>query len=353
MADTITTSSFGWIDNQEVTLYTLINSRGMKVEVLNYGGIVKSVFVPDKNGDLGDVVLGFDDLDSYLEDDASFGAFVGRYANRITNAQFTLDGQTYYLAQNIGKNTLHGGRIGFAKKYWNAVTNQTEDGVSVTVYGRSVDGDESFPGNLDIKVHYLLNNDNELHIDYHAVTDKPTVINLTNHMYFNLRGQGQGDILDHLIQIYSNDVLEVNEDVVPTGIFRPVANTPLDFNNSTRIGDNIYNESYDLIKLARGYDHTFRLDPKDTLKTAANVVEPFSGRTLTVFTEEPALHLYCANQIDVPNGKNGHHYKHKSAFCLETQHFADSPNQPHFPSTRLDPGQVFTSKTVYRFGVVK
>ncbi len=344
-------SAFGKTrDGEPVDLHVLTNANGMEVAITNYGGRVVSVKVPDRSGKFADVVLGFDNLDGYLGNDPYFGALVGRYANRVANAHFTLDGRDYHLAQNDGMNSLHGGLKGFDKRVWRAKDASANGVPAIQLTYLSADGEEGYPGTLTVTVTYTLTAKNELRIDYLATTDKPTVLNLTNHSYFNLAGEGHGDILSHLVTIYADRFTPVDATLIPTGELASVAGTPLDFRTETAVGAHI-NADNEQIKLGRGYDHNFVLNRMGGgLYMAARVVEPASGRVMEVLTTQPGLQFYTGNFLDgTIHGKSGHVYGRRSAFCMETQHFPDSPNKPQFPSVVLNPGRRFTSTTVYRF----
>lgn len=344
-------SSFGKTkDGEPVDLYVLTNANGMEVAITNYGGTVVSVKVPDRIGKFADVVLGFDSLDGYLDNEPYFGALVGRYGNRIAMGRFTLDGHGYHLAQNDGKNSLHGGLKGFDKRVWSAKDASASSVPAVQLSYLSQDGEEGYPGNLSVTVTYTLTAKNELKIDYGATTDKDTVLNLTNHSYFNLAGEGHGDILSHLVTIHADRFTPVDGTLIPTGQLQNVAGTPLDFRTPAAIGARI-NADDEQMKLGRGYDHNFVLNRTGGgLYLAAHVVEPSSGRVLEVLTTQPGLQFYTGNFLDgTVHGKGGTVYGRRSAFCMETQHFPDSPNQPQFPSVVLKPGEHFTSTTVFRF----
>jgi len=337
-------------DGRPVDLYTFTNSQGLEVRVTNYGGIVVSLRVPDKNGKMEDVVLGFDSIDGYLDNSPYFGAIVGRYANRIANGTFTLDGVKYSLAKNNGENSLHGGRIGFNKIVWEAKPFENSKAAGVALTRTSPDGEEGYPGNLKVKVTYTLTDENQLILDYHAVTDKATPLNLSHHSYFNLAGEGSGDILGHELMINADRFTPIDASLIPTGELRAVKGTPLDFTRPTAIGARI-NDNYEQLQLGRGYDHTFVINRKNEgLTLAARVREPNSGRVMEVFTTEPAVQLYTSNFLDGSIvGKRGHAYQKRTALCLETQHFPDSPNHPGFPSTILRPGTTYRSQTIYKF----
>jgi aldose 1-epimerase len=335
-------------DGTPVDLYTLTNSKGVRVAITNYGGIVVSLFTPDRNGDLGDIVLGFERLEDYLKGHPYFGAIIGRYGNRIAKGRFTLDGVEYKLAQNNGENHLHGGLVGFDKKVWKARDFVDAEGQHLELRYTSPDGEEGYPGNLDVTVTYSLNEQNQLRIDYVATTDKPTVVNLTNHSYFNLAGEG--DILGHLLRLNADYFTPVDAGLIPTGELRPVKGTPFDFTEPTPIGARIEQDDEQL-RYGRGYDHNFVLrGGGGSLAEAAEVYEPKTGRVLRVLTTEPGVQFYTGNFLDgTLRGKYGRVYHRRTGFCLETQHFPDSPNKPHFPSTVLRPGQTYRSTTIYEF----
>jgi aldose 1-epimerase len=337
-------------DGTPVRLYTLTNSSGMKVKITDYGGIIVSIEVPDRNEKFADVVLGFDSLEGYLGPHPYFGAIVGRYANRIAGAAFTLGDQKYSLAANNGKNALHGGLRGFDKVVWTSKQFFEKEARGVELEYLSKDGEEGYPGNLSVDVRYTLTDGNELRIDYSATTDKPTVLNLTNHSYFNLSGHGEGDILGHEVVINADRFTPVAEGLIPTGDIRPVSGTPLNLTVRTAIGDRI-NAPDEQIKLGGGYDHNYVLNGRGgMMRLAAEVMEPKSGRALEVRTTEPGVQFYTGNFLDgTIKGKGGKVYGKRSGFCLETQHFPDSPNRPSFPSTVLKPGERFVSQTSYTF----
>lgn len=342
-------------DGQPLDLYVLTAKGGAEASITNYGGAVVSLKVPDRNGKLADVVLGYDNADGYVNDKSFFGALVGRYGNRIGHAQFVLDGKTYTLAKNNGENSLHGGLKGFNKAVWTAKIIPAKDGQSLELSYLSKDGEEGFPGNLKVSVIYTLTDSNALRITYSATSDKKTVVNLTNHSYFNLAGQGSGDILGHLLIIRADKFTPVDAGLIPTGEFRDVAGTPFDFRKELAIGARI-DQDEEQLKLGGGYDHNFVLqrsnDPEESL--AARVLEPVSGRILEVWTTEPGVQFYTGNFLDGKTiGKGGLTYPKRSAFCLETQHFPDSPNQPKFPSVVLNPGERYHTITTYKFSVKK
>jgi aldose 1-epimerase len=347
----IESTAFGKTPGGEpVELYTLTNTQGVNARILSFGGILQSLSVPDRNGKLDDIVLGFDSLDAYFINKPHFGSIIGRFANRIANAAFTLDGVEYTLAKNDGPNTLHGGVRGFDKALWTTAPSQPEGGVALTLHYVSKDGEEGFPGNLHTEVVYTLTDANELSIDYQATTDKPTPVNLTSHTYFNLAGQASGSALGHEVRINADRFTPVDDNLIPTGELRPVAGTPLDFTAPTAVGARIA-DSYDQLTLARGYDHNFVLNREGPgLELGARVSEPATGRTLEIHTTEPAMQFYSANFLDgTLTGKGGRVYQQRDAVCFETQHYPDSPNQPAFPSTILMPGQTLRSRTVYAF----
>ena len=351
---TATSAPFGQLENGPLTIYTLANANGVEVRTIPYGAIIVSVRVPDRSGRFDDVVLGFDRLDGYLGTHPFFGAVAGRYANRIANGTFSIDGQTYTLAKNNGPNSLHGGLKGFDKKVWNAELFDHEGQVGVTYTLESPDGDEGYPGNLHVRVTYSLSGDNELAVEYEASTDKATPINLTQHAYFNLAGEGNGDILGHRLTIDADRFTPVDSTLIPTGELAPVEGTPLDFRRATPIGARIDADNEQL-RVAGGYDHNFVLNRVgDGIVHAARLEDPKSGRTLDVSTTEPGLQFYSGNFLDgTITGKSKHVYGRRAGLCLETQHFPDSPNHPSFPSTILRPGEHFRSKTVFAFGVTR
>ena len=340
---------FGTKDGRPVTLYTLTNSHGVEVRAMNYGGIILSMRVPDRKGQFADIVLGHDTLEGYIPNPPYFGAIIGRYANRIANGTFSLDGKTYTLPKNDGPNTLHGGTMRtFDRVVWDAEPMKGNTGVVFSYLSK--DGEEGFPGNLKIKVTYVLTESNELMVDYEATTDKDTPINVTQHSYFDLAGEGTGDILNHEIMINADRFTPVDKNLIPTGELRPVKDTPLDFTKPTKIGARI-DDNYDQLVLGHGYDHNFVINRKsEGLTLAARVYEPTSGRVLEVSTTQPAIQFYTGNFLDgTIRGKQGHVYKRRYGFCLETQHFPDAPNHQNFPSTTLKPGETFRQKTVFKF----
>ena len=342
-------------DGQAVELYVLTNRSGAEAAITTFGGAVVWLKVPDRSGKLGDVVLGYDSVEGYETDKAHLGALIGRYGNRIAHAQFSLDGKTYTLAKNNGENSLHGGLKGFDKVVWTAKPLSTKDGQSLELSYLSKDGEEGFPGSLKVTVTYTLTDTNALRIMYHATTDKKTVVNLTNHSYFNLSGPGSGDILSTILQIEADKFTPVNASLIPLGELRDVTGTPFDFRKPTAIGARIEQDDEQL-KLGHGYDHNFvlRRAPQEKGETlAARAVDPASGRVMEVWTTEPGVQLYTANFLDGVKGKGGVVYTRRSAFCLETQHFPDSPNQPNFPSVVLSPGATYHTVTTYKFSVEK
>ena len=337
-------------DGQEVELYSLVNDSGMKVQITNYGGIVTSILAPGKDGAFEDVALGFPTLEGYLGEHPYFGAIVGRYGNRIAKGKFTLDGEEYTLAVNNGPNALHGGIEGFDDRVWAAREMRDENAVGLRLHYVSEAGEEGYPGALDTTVTYWLTSDNAIKIHYEATTDAPTPVNLTNHSYFNLAGQGDGDILGHVMMLNADRFLPVDETLIPTGERRPVEGTPFDFTTPKPIGRDIDADNQQM-EYGGGYDHCFVLKSQDgSLALAARVTEPTTGRVMEVYTTEPGVQFYTGNFLDgTLTGKGGKVYKHRFGFCLETQHFPDSPNQPDFPGTILRPGETYRSTTVYKF----
>jgi len=346
---TTTSSRFQGTPVDEVTLK---NRRGVELHAISYGGIITSLKVPDRAGKPGDIVLGFDKPESYWADPPPpfFGAIVGRYGNRIGKGKFTLDGKPYSLATNNGVNHLHGGNKGFDKVLWTITTKDAPEGSQAIFSRTSKDGEEGYPGNLQVRVTYTLTEKNELIVDYHATTDKATPVNLTQHSYFNLAGEGTGDILGHQLTIDADRYTPVDDTLIPTGELAPVQGTPFDFRQPTAIGARIDQDNPQL-KNGKGYDHNWVLTRKGTgLQHAARLTDPKSGRTMDVATTEPGLQFYSGNFLDgTIKGKGGHVYAHRSGLCLETQHFPDSPNKPKFPSTILQPGKAYESRTVFTF----
>ncbi|HFA48727.1 MAG TPA: galactose mutarotase [Bacteroidetes bacterium] len=338
-------------DGDTAYLYTLRNANGMEVQVTDFGGIITSIKVPDRNGKLEEVVLGFDSLDDYLNDQQYFGAIIGRYANRIANGSFSLDGKEYKLPTNDGPNTLHGGTDGFNKYLWMAEIKERPREATLSLYRTSPDGEEGFPGNLQVQVEYTLNNKDELRIFYAAIAEAPTVVNLTNHCYFNLSGDASKPILKHELQINADAYTPVNGQMVPTGEIAAVAATPFDFRSAKTIGKDIGAANQQL-KYGSGYNHNFVLNkaPEDMgPQLAATVYEPNSGRVLEVLTTEPGMQFYTGNQLEKTKGKGGVVYGKHAGFCLQTQHFPDSPNHENFPSTVVKPGRTFRTTTIFRF----
>jgi aldose 1-epimerase len=341
-------SNFGLINGEEVSLYSLVNKNGMKVSITNYGGIVTSIIVPDRDGNFADVVLGFDSLSGYLEEHPYFGCIVGRYGNRIANGEFILNGETYKLARNIGDNHLHGGNLGFDKKLWQAESFEKENEVGIRLKYTSKDQEEGYPGNLNVTVTYALTNNNALKITYNANTDKPCPVNLTHHGYFNLTA-GKENVLGHQIKINASKIVAVDESLIPTGELSAVARTAMDFLDFHAIGERIEDVN-------GGYDHSFVLDePEEQLVVPVIAVfEPSSGRMMEVYTSEPAIQFYTGNFLDGSlRGKSDIWYNQYDGFCLEAQHFADSPNQPSFPNTVLLPGEEYSQLTIYKFSTIK
>jgi aldose 1-epimerase len=344
-----------------VEMVTLKNAGGMEVQAITYGGIITSLKVPDRAGKIADVVLGFDQPDQYFAEPTPpyFGAIVGRYGNRIAKGQFAIDGKTYPLVKNNGVNHLHGGTKGFDKVLWSVATKETPAGAAAIFTRTSADGEEGYPGNLAVRVTYTLTDKNELIVDYHATTDKPTVVNLTQHTYFNLAGEGSGDILGHQLTLNADRYTPVDDTLIPTGELAPVAGTPFDFRQPTAIGARI-NQDNPQLKNGKGYDHNWVLNRKTpvdpvggiqgTTTLAARLTDPKSGRTLEVRTTEPGVQFYTGNFLDgTIKGKSGHVYGLRTGLCLETQHFPDSPNQKNFPSTVVRPGKAYESRTIFAF----
>jgi aldose 1-epimerase len=341
----IVRSDFGKTkDGKSVDLYTLTNKNGLVAKITNYGGIITELHVPDRNGQDGNIVLGFASLDKYVAGHPFFGAIAGRVANRIGKGRFTLDGKEYKLAVNNGPNSLHGGNVGFDKKVWDAEPVSSKEGPALRMQYVSPDGEEGYPGTLTTTVIYTLTDDNELKIDYKATTNKPTIVNLTNHSYFNLAGDGNGTVLDHELTINADNYTVFDATQIPTGEIKPVAGTPLDFRKPTPIGQRID-------QTGGGYDHNFVLNGKTgQMKLCARVRDPKSGRVMEIRTTEPGVQLYTANGLDGKiTGTSGKPYPKYGAFCLETQHYPDSVNHPEFPSVVLRPGQTYHTTTVHKF----
>ncbi|HET9373108.1 MAG TPA: aldose epimerase family protein [Vicinamibacterales bacterium] len=341
-------------DGQVIEVITLNNNRGVEMSVMTYGGTILSLKTPERRGQSGDIVLGFDSLESYFDKSPYFGCLIGRYCNRIAKGRFTLDGTPYQLPINNDPNSLHGGTTGWDKVVWKADTFQNAMGQGVVLTHVSPDGDQGYPGKVTADVTYTLTDDGRLVVDYHAVTDKPTVINLTQHSYFNLSAGASADILGHQLMLNADRYTPVDETLIPTGEIAAVEGTPFDFRTPTAIGARI-NQDHEQLKRGKGYDHNWVLTRQgDGLMPAARVVDPASGRTLDISTTEPGIQFYSGNFLDgTLTGKSSKTYAHRSGLCLETQHYPDSPNQPTFPSTVLRPGQEYRSQTVFRFGVQK
>jgi aldose 1-epimerase len=350
MISTISKEAFGQLpDGQQADLYTLTNANGMTVNITNYGGIITKLTAPDKNGQWADVVLGFDSLAPYLSGHPFFGALVGRYGNRIAKGKFKLNGQEYSLAINNGPNALHGGTKGFDKVIWKATEIKQDSVVGLQLEYTSKDMEEGYPGNLTVKVVYTLDNENALTIDYTATTDKPTVVNLTNHSYFNLTGLKR-DILDHEVTIASDSIVPVDTTLIPTGKLRAVEGTPFDFRKATKVGAGIDKVEDEQIKAGGGYDHCWVLKRSgDGLEKFATVNEPDSGRVMEVYTTEPGVQFYTGNFLDGKLTGKGATYSKRFGLCLETEHYPDSPNQPQFPTTTLNPGETYKTTTKYKF----
>jgi aldose 1-epimerase len=349
---TISQAPFGkTADGTPVEIYTLRNSKGMEARIMTYGGIVVSLKVPDKNGKFGDVVLGYDNLDDYVKNNPFFGALVGRYGNRIAKGKFTLGGKEYTLAINNAPNNLHGGPIGFDKRVWKvAKVDVSQDGPRLELTYLSKDGEEGFPGNLNVTATYTLTDDNGLRVDYTATTDKATLCNLTQHSYFNLAGKG--DILNHLVFINADKLTPVDNTLIPTGELKPVAGTPFDFRTATAIGARI-NADDEQIKFGSGYDHNWVVNkPLGKLGLMARVTEPTTGRAMEVWSTEPGVQFYTGNFLDGSiTGKGGWVYQRRNGFCFEPQHYPDSPNHPQFPSAELKPGQTYQNTIIYKFSI--
>ena len=354
LAATAARGEFGKLQNgQSVEAVTLSNSHGMKARVIAFGATLQSLIVPDRAGHPADIVLGYDTVEGYVKQTAHFGASIGRYANRIADARFTLDGHTYQLAKNDGPNALHGGPMGFEKHLWTVVEVKSGPTASVTLRYVSPDGDEGYPGTLTTTATYSLNDRNELSVEYRATTDKPTIVNLTNHSYFNLAGEGSNNpITEERITIPAETFTPVNATLIPTGEFRPVAGTPFDFRTPHVIGERIRDGRNEQLFRGHGYDHNFVVTkaPTADLHLMARVEDPVSGRVLEVLSNQPGVQFYTGNFLDATvTGKNGHLYRQGDALCLEPQVFPDTPNQPKFGSARLDPGQTYVDRIVYRF----
>jgi aldose 1-epimerase len=335
-----------------VEIYTLRNSHGAQARIMTYGGIVQSLSMPDRHGHFADVVLGYDTLDGYLTNSPYFGALIGRYGNRIANGKFTLEGKTYTLATNNPPNCLHGGLVGFDKVVWTARPMETSHGPALILTYVSKGGEENFPGNLAVTAVYTLTDDNELKLEYTATTDAPTVVNLTHHSYFNLAGQGKGNILNHVVYINADTITPVDSTLIPTGKFEDVTGTPFDFRKPTPIGARI-NAPDPVLQYGPGYDHNWVINkPLGQLGLMAQVEEPASGRVMQVWSDQPGLQFYAGNFLDgTIVGKGGAVYQRRSAFCMEPQHYPDSPNHPNFPTTELKPGETYHNTIIYKFSV--
>ncbi len=345
-------------DGQPVELFTLTNARGIEVQLTNYGGIITSLKTPDRSGRFDDIVLGYDGLSGYLHNSPYFGAIVGRYGNRIAKGRFTLDGTTYRLAINNGPNSLHGGIRGFDKVVWKAEPFRNGGTEGVALEYTSADMEEGYPGTLRARVIYTLTDDNRLIVDYQATSDKPTPVNLTQHSYWNLAGDGSRDILGHVLTINADSMTPVDSTLIPTGEIAPVAGTSFDFRTPTPIGARIDQRQNTQIRYGGGYDHNFVLNRgnagADSLVHAAHVAEPSTGRTLDIFTTEPGIQFYSGNFLDGSiTGKAGHIYRYRYGLALETQHYPDSPNHANFPSTILRPGRQYRTRTIFAFGVTR
>lgn len=352
---TITMQSFGKTkDGTDTQLYTLTNANGVKTDITNYGGIVVRLFVPDRGGNMDDVVLGYNTVAEYILDTPYFGSLIGRVGNRIADGKFELNGKTYNLVTNNKPAGipchLHGGTVGYDKVVWDAEPFIENNVPGLKLHYLSVDGEEGYPGNLDITVWYRLTNENALQIDYLATTDADTPINLTNHSYFNLKGEGNGDILGHVLQFNAANYTPVNAGLIPTGEIASVEGTPFDFTTPHAIGERVDSDNQQMV-YGGGYDHNWVLDNQDgDLALAGTVFEPTSGRFMEVWTEEPGMQFYCGNFLNGSNiGKSGKAYNFRNGFCLETQHYPDSINQPDFPSTVLKPGEEYKTTTIYKF----
>ena len=348
----VSRAPFGTLaDGRAVELFTLTNAHGVEIRAMTYGAIITAIYTPDRNGRRDDIVLGFDSVAGYLSGSPYFGAVVGRYANRIAGGHFTLDGVTYTLARNNGPNSLHGGLRGFDKVLWSAEPVRSDSAVGVRLRYTSPDGEEGYPGTLQVQVTYTLTAHDELIVDYDATTDKATPLNLSQHTYWNLHGHGQGDILDHVLSLDASRYTPVDSTLIPTGEIAPVAGTPFDFRTPAAVGARI-DAANEQLGFGHGYDHNWVLDqPRPgILSHAARLVDPVSGRAIDVSTTEPGIQFYAGNFLDgTIKGKGGQVYGHRGALCLETQHFPDSPNHPNFPPTILRPGQRYQSRTIVTF----
>ena len=345
----ISEETFGEIDGKEVFLHTLTNNTGSQVKITNYGAKVVWISVPDRNGELENITFGYETLADYEAGDKYFGAVVGRYANRIAKGQFTLDDQVYSLAINNEPNTLHGGPGGWHSVVWDVEETTFNERPALHYTYESPDGEEGYPGNMKAEVFYSWTDDHQLRINYVVSAEQRSVLNITNHAYFNLKGAGEGDILDHELQIMASNFIPVDSTLIPTGELRPVAGTPFDFIDPHLVGERI-GEQYDQLILGRGYDHCYVLDDPGDLEVDAIVYEPASGRVLEMRTDQPAVQFYCGNFLDgSQKGHGGKVYEYRGGLCLETQHYPDSPNQPDFPSVIIEPGKPFSSFTIYKF----
>jgi aldose 1-epimerase len=347
----VSSSPFGTLpDGTAVSLFTVINANGMKMTVMNYGGVITSLTAPDKNGNLEDIVLGYDSLSGYLKTSPYFGALIGRYGNRIGKGKFTLDGKQYQLAQNNNGNSLHGGPNGFDKRFWNIEEYPVTNGAGLKLTYTSKDMEEGYPGNLNTQVIYHLTDNNELKIFYEATTDKATILNLTQHTYFNLSGNSRADILQHELFLSADQFVPVDKTLIPTGELKSVSETPFDFKTPTVIGSRIDKNDQQL-EFGKGYDHCWALNTQgDTSKVAATLYDPASGRVMSVKTSEPGIQFYSGNFLDGSiTGKFNTIYKQRYGLCLETEHYPDSPNHKNFPSVVLKPGETYRTQTMYTF----
>lgn len=346
---TISKAAFGETPDGPVDIYTFSNKNGIEARVINYGAILVSLKTPDKNGQLGDIVLGFDSLSGYLGPHPYFGATIGRYSNRIAKGKFSLKEETFTLATNNGENHLHGGPTGFGRRLWSAEEIKTKDAIGVKLTYVSADMEEGYPGKLTVETSYLLNNQNELHLAYSATSDKTTICNLTNHSYFNLKGEG--DILDHQLMIKADHITPVDEGLIPTGELLPVKGTPFDFTSPKAIGSRI-DDDHEQLKIGGGYDHNYVIKKESSgMELIAYIHETQTGRIVEVFSKEPGVQFYSGNFLNGSQKGKGKTYDYRNGFCLETQHFPDSPNQPGFPSTTLSAGDRYETSTMWRFSV--
>lgn len=341
-------------DGAEVDLYTLVNHQGSTAKITNYGGIIVSLTMPDKNDNFEDVVLGYDSLVDYLKESPYFGALIGRYGNRVAEGKFTLEGREYSLPVNNGPNSLHGGHKGFDKVVWKASPYETDEAVGLKLSYQSQDGEQGYPGNLNVEVRYTLDDNNNFRIDYKAETDQITIVNLTQHTYFNLSGNSKEGILNHALTLHADSFIPVNENLIPTGELQPVSGTPFDFTSSASIGARI-NEDHPQLINGQGYDHCWVLNGNyGDMVHAGTLYHPISGRRMEIHTTEPGIQFYSGNFLDgTLTGKYGKVYKRNNGMALESQHFPDSPNQPSFPSVVLNPGEIYTSSTIYKFDTKK